>query len=82
MQFARSLQKAICLLVNPSNLPKVLQSWQQFWTSPETRARSRKIRLQRLGGHAQVQRILRTRHEYLGVIVAAESMGRPDDSPQ
>ena len=28
-------------------------------------------RLQRLGGHVQVQRILRTRHEYPGVLIAA-----------
>ena len=35
--------------------------------------------LQRLGGHAQVQRILRTRHEYPEVIVAAyETRGQED----
>ena len=35
--------------------------------------------LQRLGGHAQVQRIPRTRHECPGVIIT-ESVGRSDDS--
>ena len=39
-------------------------------------------RLPRLGGHAQAQRILRTRHECLGVIRAAqdEGLGRSRDS--
>ena len=38
----RSHHKAMCLLAHLSTLPKYLQSWQQFWTSPEAHARSRK----------------------------------------
>ena len=36
--------------------------------------------LQRLGGHAQVQRILRTRHEYPGVIISAHGTKSADSS--
>ena len=43
------------------------------------RQRIRRRQIQRLSGHAQVQRILRTRHEYPGVIIAAhETTARED----
>ena len=41
-QFARSLQKATCLLANLSTLPKHLHGCGQFCISPETHAHSRK----------------------------------------
>ena len=92
-QFARSLHKAICFLVNPSNLPKFLLaavldkprnsrpleeefevgsgvvSSEMEYTEVLTGGGSGGP--QRLGGRAQMQRILRTRHEYPGLIIAA-----------
>ena len=73
----------MCLPADLLTLPKHLQSWLRFGVDlgvATTETEYTKVLnggisggrgLPRLGGHATVQRILRTRHEHPGVIIAA-----------